>query len=372
MSGRRPRVYLAGPIAGCNERQRTAWRAEARDKLGREFDIVDPVETTQGEDHSPAAIVERDRRAIRECDAMLANMRKESIGTAMGIVHAWTEARVLVVADPNHLGSRLVQYYADDVTESLGDAVKSLKQILRAEASIRSVLKRSGKVEPFQRRKIARAIRRACWEAGLDDVSYPAPVRRDVLAALLRHGADVNGAVTTSTIEDCVLTVLRAMERRTPEYAKVRERWQGYLEKRRPSVLVAGAGAPPGEPRVFPLPQRITVSCDKSHGTIWGKKVSRLADIPEPARSAFRAIAQVEYVRQVRLTQFHGTAAGSSIRVKFLPSDTADVIEGHCADPTARLPKVQHFQVLLTRPEEKAGVLATLERHVSAAREGRS
>lgn len=372
MSGRRTTVYLAGPISGCNERQRSGWREEAARKLGPDFEVIDPVRTTAESDQSPAAIVERDRKAIRGCDAVLANMWKESIGTSIGVMHAWTEAKLIVVVDPNHLESRVLRYYADDVAESVGEAVKSLKQFLRAEESIRSVLKRSGKTEPFQRKKLATSIRRACWDAGLDDVLYPAPVRREAIAALVRHGADLGGAVTTTTIEDTVLAVLKTLEKRDPTYAKVRETWQGYLSGRRSNSVppqMRGVDARPA-PRVYPAPQRITVASSKSHRTIWGPKISRLAQIPRPARALFERIARVEFVRMVRLTRFHGAASGSAPRMKFMSSDTADVIEGHCEDPTADLPMIQSFQVLVSRVEERAAVQAVLESLIPARSAG--
>ena len=158
----RKRVYLAGPISGCNERQRREWRDEAKEKLGAGFEVIDPALDPVGPDEDPALVVERDRRAIATCDAVLANMWKESIGTSIGVFHAWSNAKVIVVVDPNHIGSQILRYYADDVTDTIGEAVKSLNRTLRAESALRA-LQRNGTSEPLYRRKLANSIRRACF-----------------------------------------------------------------------------------------------------------------------------------------------------------------------------------------------------------------
>jgi len=117
---KRFRVYLAGPIHGCNEAQRSHWRRRVRDKWGDRFEFVDPndaIVAVQTTAEAGYEIIRRDQQAIHSCDAVLANMWRESVGTAIGIVHAKREGKLVAVIDPNHIGNRIVAFYADVVCD---------------------------------------------------------------------------------------------------------------------------------------------------------------------------------------------------------------------------------------------------------------
>jgi nucleoside 2-deoxyribosyltransferase len=84
------RVYLAGPIFGKTDAECREWRARLTALLS-DFTIVDPMARDYRgiEDGNTRAIVEGDKRDIRLCDVMIANVRTPSAGTSMEILHAW-------------------------------------------------------------------------------------------------------------------------------------------------------------------------------------------------------------------------------------------------------------------------------------------
>lgn len=135
-------VYLAGPISHCNEKQKSHWRDEVKSKFGSKMTFVDPMETWR---ETPYEIVEADRRCIEQADGLLANMWRESIGTAMGIAHAYQRGRPIVVADPNHLESKMLSFFADAVEETPAKGAKALFGLLQAEFGGRSSRQEDGR-----------------------------------------------------------------------------------------------------------------------------------------------------------------------------------------------------------------------------------
>ncbi len=131
-------VYLAGPISGCsNDEQVHRWRNDLkRSKYNRHFDFIDPAELPLlRPGATPRQAVEEDLKAIKKADGLLVNMWRESIGSAIGIVHAHKEGRPVVVADPNNLSNRTLEFYADAVTDMPLKAANMLLDLLRAEAT---------------------------------------------------------------------------------------------------------------------------------------------------------------------------------------------------------------------------------------------
>ena len=111
-------IYLAGPIHGCNDAQIRLWRDSVKRKYGAQCEFLDPSENLLNREASPAEVVEADIRAIENADGLLVNMWRESIGAALGVVHAHRRGQPVVVSDPNHLQNRILTFYADAVTES--------------------------------------------------------------------------------------------------------------------------------------------------------------------------------------------------------------------------------------------------------------
>ena len=86
-------IYLAGPISGCsNDEQVHRWREEVKKECSKDFDFIDPAELPLLRPGATARqAVEEDLKAIKRADGLLVNMWRESIGSAIGIVHAHKE-----------------------------------------------------------------------------------------------------------------------------------------------------------------------------------------------------------------------------------------------------------------------------------------
>ena len=105
-------------------------------KYAGDFDFIDPsTDDMASASASARDLVEADIKNIECSDGILANMWRESIGTTLGIVHAKRKDRPVVIADPNGLRHRMLEFYADATADNPLRAAKRLREILRAEAS---------------------------------------------------------------------------------------------------------------------------------------------------------------------------------------------------------------------------------------------
>ena len=370
--GKRFRIYLAGPIHGCNERQRSYWRRRLRDNWGDRFEFIDPTEEIVSAADQPDLgayeIIERDQRAIRECDAVLANMWKESIGTAMGIVHAKREGKLVAVVDPNHIGNRILAFYADVVSDREDGAMRHLKTLLEQEQEIRMVVKRSGKPpEPFRRDKLVTSIRHACQTAGRDDVLVPLQVVPRVLELMLEGGRVISGQVTTTEIRNAVWEVLADLEADPlwgEEFAGVRSAWEDFDQRTKPRAVPASPIAVGPELRIAESSLHILIESHKSHSTIWGKNIHAVDELPSPARDIFQEIARVEGIAMIRFGPF--TSAGPHdvhCRVEIIASKIPGFIEGKCYDNGVK-GNLQTFQIKVLDPFRTEAVRQALIRHL--------
>ncbi len=353
MARRKKRVYLAGPISGCNPEQIRRWRARVRERWSREFAFVDPAD-----DPLDAAeayqIVHRDDRAIASADAVLANMWKESIGTAIGVALARARGKVVVVVDPNRLQSRILAFYADAVEETLDGAMKTLRALLRSEDTLRQVLKHDGTEEKFDRAKIVASVRRACRAAGKDDILAPAEVVPRVVAILVKARKPSQGTVSSTQIRSAVWDVLAEVEAdplRLDDFAGIRGAWERHDAERKGAgvgggVVPDGRGeAEPDAVRVHSRPLAARVFSGKSHASIWGFAIKRVDDIPQPARRLFLEILRVEGIAEIRLTKKgSATVTDGDVWGEILASRTPGVIEGKCFHDGGA-GQVQMFQV---------------------------
>ena len=174
----RPLIYLAGPMSGCNAEQKSAWRRALRERYEDRFQFTDPMDTPVdlSANDSRFELAKRDAHAIAGADAVLANMWKESIGTAIGVVTARHAGKIVVVVDKNHLQSTFLAFYADAVAETEGKAMERIDALLKAQRAIEAVTKGDGRREPFNRAKLSGAIRRACATARKNDVLCAAEI----------------------------------------------------------------------------------------------------------------------------------------------------------------------------------------------------
>jgi len=340
------RVYLAGPISGCNDEQRRFWRRWVREHEP-EFEVLDPTDNLGDPAEDSYDLIRRDLQAIEQSDGVLVNMWKESIGSAIGVVQARRHGKVVVVADPNRLRNRMLDFYADAVVSSLSEAVRVLRNLLRYQQRL-VVMKRGGSQEPFDRGKLVDSIRDACRESGRRDIVVPQLVLVHVIERLGEFvGKAGSGLITTTDIERLVLGVLEQLEQSEEHRDAVKgvaAAWRASAAGKHGARAASRGVRGDGDTHAGPV-LAVTITSDKSHATIWGKTVKRLGDIPSaPARRVFETIMRVEGIRDIRLTKMAKGFASRPNGAELVASKTAGVIEGRLFDK-GRKGNVQFFQI---------------------------
>lgn len=360
-------IYLAGPITGCNDVQMHHWRDEVKAKYAKDFTFIDPTQRWEGnaigEDKSPLEIVEADLRGIERADGLLVNMWRESIGTSIGMVHAHRAGKPVVVADPNHLDSQILAFYAEELEDNPLKAAAALRGLLRAERW--SVLKARGRdKELFDRRKLVKAIGAACAAAGRNDVLLP-PIVLPRVIDRLKH-RKIGDQVTTSDIDKAVRRALRDMaedgiHRKTVE--GVHEQWLAERDRRhKGKAVLATTPTKDAQGRVV-----VPIHSPKSHSTIWGKSVGQLSDIPSAgARRVFETITRPPGITAMVLGPFGHKESRNRVSGVVMESTTANVLEGKVFDKGEK-GTVQTFQVRVQADNEKARILKQCEKYLREA-----
>lgn len=372
---RRFRVYLAGPISGCNESQRRSWRNLVRKGWAQWFDFEDPSddylprsrEDKQYDEYDDYEIVVRDQQSIARSDAVLANMWKESIGTSLGVFQACVQGKPVVVVDPNCLENRILRHFVHGAVEpSLDRAMERLRQLLQRQHAIVTVAKRSGRREPFSRAKLTLAIRHACLAAGRNDMLAAAeitPATLDELAVLAMGRRD--GWVRSAEVKDAVWNVLQRCEAdplRADEYAGIRLAWESFRSLRSQSR----SAPPPVDPvKVHDEPRELLVRADKSHTTIWGVNVHSIHDLPERPRKVFEQLSRVDGVHRVSLHHMQKGAKADHCTLSIHASKTPGAIEGKCHDH-GKKGNLQCFRIVLSTkdPAETERIRVALVTHL--------
>jgi hypothetical protein len=179
----RLRVYLAGPITGCTDEQRTWWREQVKQRLGREFDFEDPVEWCDDKE------VQREIAKLEASHIVLANMWKESIGTTVGMIRATQQGKPVVLIDPNHINNPHLESLVlpQKAVRTIDEACKRLEQ-LAAELGPLRVHKKNGEDELFYPSKVTRSLALAAAEAGATDAAFEERISSRAIANLRRKG----------------------------------------------------------------------------------------------------------------------------------------------------------------------------------------
>lgn len=116
-------VYLAGPIAGCNDEEASGWR-QGFVEAHPAHEFLDPMRRDYRgkEDDNVNDIVELDIEDIDTADIFLAYCWQVSWGTAMEIFYAYTSGkRVILVVPEGVRVSPWLRYHSDEIYKSLDD-----------------------------------------------------------------------------------------------------------------------------------------------------------------------------------------------------------------------------------------------------------
>jgi len=303
-------IYLAGPIAGCNEAQMKVWRQSIKSQWGQKFNFIDPVDQYINQSKVQKA-VEADIKAIESSDAVIANMWKESIGTSIGIFIARKKARPVVVIDKNNIRSPMLAYWANAVVGSEYDAIQYLLDWFKSQEKLVWVIKKSGKKEKFDCEKIALSIQAASRAAEHEDIIASAEILPIVLNRLVAKRTSDQGEIKTSTIKEVVWEVLGELEtdpERHMNFSGIRKAWEEYDLVRRGSLQPVIEEVEE-EVRIFEMPReipfRIGSKRKKSHHLLWGKmKIETLHDVPPSAKPIFREICCVEGISDIHFRNY--------------------------------------------------------------------
>ena len=346
-------VYLAGPITGCNDAQTHRWRDEVKGKYAKDFSFIDPTQRWEGnaigDDKSPLEIVEADLRGIERADGLLVNMWQVSIGASIGMVHAHRAGKPVVVADPNHLRSQMLAFYADALEDNPLKAAAALRGLLRAERwRVQKTANRP--TEPFQRRKLVSVIGAACAAAGRNDVIVPRIVLSQVIDRLKRRKID--DQVTTGDIYKAVRRTFEELAASDIHRNAVEGVLDAWPEERAPRHH-----GKPTDVAAEPIRKAgnisVHVHSTKAHGTIWGKGIHKLSDIPSvAARRVFETIVRTPGITEVILRSFGHKESRERVAGLVTESPTPNVLEGKVFDQGVK-GSVQTFQIRIQNDGEK-------------------
>lgn len=351
----KPRIYLAGPISGCNDAQKHKWRDEIQRKYGKYLDFIDPTKML-GE--FPYEAVKTDLRAIEEADGLLVNMWRESIGSAIGVVLAHRAAQPVVVVDPNRFGNLILNFYADIVEDTPLKAANAMLKLLRS--TDWKVIKSGDRGdEPFDRRKLVASIRQACRAAKRDDLIVPRLVMQKVLEHLEKSDRKLKKTIPTSDIYKAVTTSLEELQTE-PDYMDdvigVLEKWRHQHKKKPSSKTLSQPHQTPLTPKI-----RVKISGTKSHGTIWGNTVTKLSDIPSTdAKKVFQLIAGILGITEITLRHFAHEGKKPACVAIVTSSKTSNIIEGKLFDKEGIKGTMQTFQVGIQDDAEKKRILGEI------------
>ncbi len=344
-------VYLAGPMSGCNSDQRCRWRNNLKkSQYSKHFTFVDPIELKLRWPKlmTPRQIIEADLQTIKQADGLLVNMWRESIGSAVGMVHAHREGHPVVIANPNHLDNPILAFYSDAVTDTPLKAANRLLDLLRA--TTWDVIKRGSSQEPFKRQKLIASIREACRHVQCDDIFVPRIVLPKIIERL-KETRKIAHKLTTSDIGNAVVTTFQSFEM-DPAYVKtvrgVLAEWQDASIRKKGHVLRPQSSA------VSHFGMNVKVASSRSHATIWGKTVNQLEDIPsKDARRVFQTIwATAPGITRINLGPFNDKESRRASGAFIESSMTPFLIEGKLYD-RGKKGTMQTFQIHVQFDEEK-------------------
>ena len=120
--------YLCGPINGCTDDEAMTWHAAVREFFPNSIDPM--VRDYRGVERACyREIVELDKQDVRNCDVVVVNYVKPSVGTAMEVFYAHSIGKPIILwcaegAEPSL--SPWLRYHATCIVLSLEGAVEAI------------------------------------------------------------------------------------------------------------------------------------------------------------------------------------------------------------------------------------------------------
>lgn len=128
------RVYLSGPITGCNDDDCKGWREDCEAVLhGYDIKTLNPMRRDYRDNPCSALpqLVENDKIDIEMCDIVLVNYFRPSVGTSMEILLGWqTHKRVIVVSEEYTEDAWLV-YHSHHIYRTFEEAYDKILRLQR-------------------------------------------------------------------------------------------------------------------------------------------------------------------------------------------------------------------------------------------------
>jgi nucleoside 2-deoxyribosyltransferase len=144
-------VYLAGPIAGCDQEEAKDWRADVTFRLPPGIVAINPLRSEPTPEAGPykltyqchkfgtaGAIAAKNRYDVKKCDLILAhlprdiNERRPSYGTIFEI--AWAvemQKPIIVWTDDEYIREHpLVKFYVPWFVDNMDDAIDIISGLL--------------------------------------------------------------------------------------------------------------------------------------------------------------------------------------------------------------------------------------------------
>lgn len=284
------KIYLAGPIRGCNDDQVTLWRDAVKAKL-RNFDFEDPVlwhKTVR----VPTELIK-----LADCHIFLANMWKESIGTTVGIIRARQLGLPVVLMDLNRLNNPILQSIIapEKPVHDLDQAVQRIKELAQDLIQPITIESADGKIAAFSPKRLARAINRAAAGAGVKDATVVEVIAALAIRSVLARGASAKGRalISPEIAEEVELQLDRLSDTATsplpgaltPAVRRVHDEWKKRSEIGKARELLALAD------------ERVAEAERKA--TEWKEVVQALYDAQPPAQAGGLPLASFRSAKDV-------------------------------------------------------------------------
>jgi nucleoside 2-deoxyribosyltransferase len=123
----RKKIYLSGPILGCNKKEAREWRLNTIFELKNQYDFINPATKLYKKeaDHFEE-VVEFAEKGVEECDIILAYIPFYSMGTSIEICWAYEKNKKILVVLENDEVSAFLKKYSDKIFKNLEEAYQYL------------------------------------------------------------------------------------------------------------------------------------------------------------------------------------------------------------------------------------------------------